>query len=950
MRRCRSTLVAVALALACACAFALMMSPSLPSTEAPSAVQSEGTPAAPAAQSPIQDRADQGDSTAAQTSAVATADDSADYELGTVLVTLASGVTPSQALAAFAATPELADTALDEQIGDDLLKLSLPADLGVTRALEALSALPQVQAAQPNYRYRLQETAQTQAATPTTTAATPATSLSTQALTVNDPYYTSSRQWALASINAPDAWQATTASASADQVTVAVMDEGFLTYHEDLANVITNPYDAVNSKSSALAAYNPGHSSHGTHVAGIIAAEANNAKGIAGVAYNTSAFSTCKVMPIKVADSKGDISTSSLIKGYNYLLSTTGGTTVAKKLNVRAVNLSLGTSREDEYDKPDAALKSAIASAWSSGIVTVAAACNIEDDFTNTAFRSYPCDFPNVVGVISLERANNSDGVERDPSSNFNTTSQNSYTRMFFGNESKNISAPGESIYSTYTDDSSNPAINRYASLSGTSMATPVVAGTLALMFKTNPDLTASQAVNNLYATARDLTAGSGTATGWDRATGYGEVDAQAAVAAVALRISGPSEVAYHATGSYSIYVGDERQSASSFTWKSNNEKVAKVTGVTSSACTITPVGAGTATITATNGTLTATQEVTVKWPAVDAPSVVVTGTAFTCGITIAGTAEPATSWAWTSSNPSVLSITAAGRATARAEGIATLTATNTSNGFALSKKVVVAGTLDVGALDITVPNVTYTGQPRTPAPAVANGSTSLTAGVDYQVVRYESNVNAGTATVTIAGLGSYGGETTRTFTVKPASVKGATITLSATTLTYNGKTRKPTVKSVALGQNLKKGTDYTIANPGVVKGTGKITVTGTGNYKGTATAKYSVKVVKKPVYQLYNKKTAKWRYTTSTNVSAGWTSKGVAFYVPSKSTRPVYRSGYRLTTSSTAQNAKRAFYGYTFKTKPVYAHYRAATPTGRYSPSRTLANYPRKSLAFSAV
>ena len=53
------------------------------------------------------------------------------------------------------------------------------------------------------------------------------------------------------------------------------MDEGFLTYHEDLANIITNPYDAVNSKSSALAAYNPGHSSHGTHVAGIIAAEAN---------------------------------------------------------------------------------------------------------------------------------------------------------------------------------------------------------------------------------------------------------------------------------------------------------------------------------------------------------------------------------------------------------------------------------------------------------------------------------------------------------------------------------------------------------------------------------------------------------------------------------------------------------------------------------------------------
>ena len=99
-------------------------------------------------------------------------------------------------------------------------------------------------------------------------------------------------------------------------------------------------------------------------------------------------------------------------------------------------------------------------------------------------------------------------------SSNYNTTSQASST------SNKNICAPGTSILSTLrTGDSS------YGQLSGTSMASPWVAGVLAMEFAANGNLTAKQAIDYLYESATDL-----GAAGWDRQTGYGLVNAYKAV------------------------------------------------------------------------------------------------------------------------------------------------------------------------------------------------------------------------------------------------------------------------------------------------------------------------------------------------------------------------------------------------------------------------------------
>ena len=100
--------------------------------------------------------------------------------------------------------------------------------------------------------------------------------------------------------------------------------------------------------------------------------------------------------------------------------------------------------------------------------------------------------------------------VSRYESSNYNTP----------GMYTKDIAAPGASILST-TNSS-------YGTLSGTSMASPAVAGVLALIFTANPTFTAEKAVARLYDTATDL-----GAAGWDRTYGYGEVNAQSAVAVV---------------------------------------------------------------------------------------------------------------------------------------------------------------------------------------------------------------------------------------------------------------------------------------------------------------------------------------------------------------------------------------------------------------------------------
>ena len=505
------------------------------------------------------------------------------YEEGMALVALEEGADSEAVLSRIADLPELNGFSV-ARMADDYMKIALPAGIAVEDAVELLLDAEGVAAAQPNYRYHtLAETGSEQPRA--LTAAAPAdTTLSTQA-TSGDP--NRAAQWALASMNVPAAWnEVVKRGASHKRVSVAVLDSGFLVDHEDLKDVVVKSYNAVSGGSDVY--NNEEDAEHGTHVAGIIAAQANNGKGVAGVAYNTSSFATCGVVPICVANRLGDIYTDTLVDAYKWLRKKKSA------YNIRVVNMSLGGDRGMDKDYGDTLVERQINAAWNEDIVTVAAAGNIDDGWYNMPFATWPSDSPNVISVINLARASNADGVKRSSSSNFNVS----------GRACKDISAPGTDILSTWSSST-----NAYQYETGTSMASPAVAGVVALMFKANPKLTAPEAASKLFSTAKDLTKASGTSKGWDRASGYGEADAAAAVSASAAYLSGTTTVSAGKYSQLNVKVNGKKQSAKAWRWSSSNTKVARV----SSTGRVTGVASGDVVITAKKGSKVARQTMTVS-------------------------------------------------------------------------------------------------------------------------------------------------------------------------------------------------------------------------------------------------------------------------------------------------------------------------------------------------
>lgn len=146
--------------------------------------------------------------------------------------------------------------------------------------------------------------------------------------------------------------------------------------------------------------------------------------------------------------------------------------------------------------------------------------------------------------------------------------------------------------------------------------------------------------------------------------------------------------------------------------------------------------------------------------------------------------------------------------------------------------------------------SASFTGTEITPQITVMHGPKRLTPGTDYTVTT-ANNINAGTATVTIKGKGDYTGEIKKTFTIAAQDISKASVTLSQTDCTYNGKEWKPSVTSVKLGNvTLVPDKDYTIAyaqNTDI--GTAKALIKGIGNYTGTAEITFSITAAKNSVY-----------------------------------------------------------------------------------------------------
>ena len=269
-------------------------------------------------------------------------------------------------------------------------------------------------------------------------------------------------QWGLRRIDLPAAWDRTRGS---NGVVVAVLDTGVDGDLPDLRDVVIPGFNAV----SPLAAPTDDNG-HGTSVAGVVAARTNNDQGIAGICW------TCSVLSIKVlgADGTGDTA----------LVAT--GIVRAADAGARVISMSLGGPADDQT------LDAAVAYALGKGAVVVAAAGN---NGASTPF--YPAAIP---GVVSVAATDDTDHL---------------YSWSNFGSWVQ-VAAPG-----------CNPAPSTagdYVVFCGTSSATPVVAGLLALLLSDQPGADRDAVVAALERTAHPI----------GDSVRFGRVDADAALAALA--------------------------------------------------------------------------------------------------------------------------------------------------------------------------------------------------------------------------------------------------------------------------------------------------------------------------------------------------------------------------------------------------------------------------------
>ncbi len=255
-------------------------------------------------------------------------------------------------------------------------------------------------------------------------------------------------------------------------VIVAVIDTGVQLDHPDLVGQITTGYDFINFDDQAN-----DENGHGTHVSGIIAA-ANNGSGTVGASYSV------QIMPLKVLNADG----------WGYLSDVAKAIYYAADHSARVVNMSLGSSSDSSV------VKDAVRYAYNKGVLLVAAAGN-----DSGAPCNYPAAYEDVICVVATDQDNKI---------------------ASFSNIGGELAAPGVSNYSTYLG-------SQYAYLSGTSMASPHVAASAALLFSTCSTCTNTEVRTAMRNSAADL----GT-TGLDSLFGYGLVDVFAATTS----LLGPTE------------------------------------------------------------------------------------------------------------------------------------------------------------------------------------------------------------------------------------------------------------------------------------------------------------------------------------------------------------------------------------------------------------------------
>jgi len=318
--------------------------------------------------------------------------------------------------------------------------VELPAGEPVLDAARAFESRPEVRYAEPNFLYHLD-------AVPNDPLFFEQAGLHDTGQTFGDldqvpPTFMGSYD---ADIDAPEAWNITTGS---PQVTIGIADTGVDYTHPDLAPNVVPGWDFGAGDGDPF----PDGSEHGTHVAGIAGAVGNNGIGGSGVSWNS------KLMPLKVARPDGTIVAFDLAQAFLF----------AAQNGVQVVNASLGGQDAMSY------LRNAINAAPGTLFVVSAGngGSNVDEPLDALPeAQQFPCEHtaPNIICVTAT---NHSDQL----ASSFAN----------YGSTSVDLAAPGTSVLSTVFASSSLYA-GPYGFKSGTSMSTPLVTGTAALLFGLNP-------------------------------------------------------------------------------------------------------------------------------------------------------------------------------------------------------------------------------------------------------------------------------------------------------------------------------------------------------------------------------------------------------------------------------------------------------------------------------
>ncbi|MCB0084688.1 MAG: peptidase S8, partial [Caldilineaceae bacterium] len=257
------------------------------------------------------------------------------------------------------------------------------------------------------------------------------------------------RSYGLSVTHSYEGWEYTHGSA---EVIIAVLDTGLNLTHPEFAGRVIPGYDFINDDEEPL-----DDNGHGTHTAGIAAAGINNGLGMVGVCPG------CRVMPVKVLNHNNAGTWSGVANGILY----------AADHGAKVINLSLGAAVSSQT------LEDAIAYAQSKGVLIVAAAGNmgVEREF-------FPAAIEGVVAVSATDRQDR----------HWSLSNYGSYI---------DVAAPGYAIFSTYND--LNNYYRGYTYMSGTSMASPFVAGLAGLLFSQSPTRTATEVMHLIVSTTDQI-------------------------------------------------------------------------------------------------------------------------------------------------------------------------------------------------------------------------------------------------------------------------------------------------------------------------------------------------------------------------------------------------------------------------------------------------------------